>query len=181
MEEYNSVSDFGIVTHANIFLQFHDTREKLADITSSILSAVDSRCQCSLTVNHISSEHFLCTSDQQVVLYRAQLSGHSNCAQVLLYIKLWVNGGQRSILVQGNITEVYPSCPIEVNSLVAQEDCVRPTTVGPATESVQSTTVGGAVGGVVGGVGGAVGGVVPIGIIVLAAVVCVCTYKKKHK
>ena len=113
-----------------------------------------------------------------MVLYRAQLSGHSDCAQVLLYIKQWVNGGQRSILVQGNITEVYPSCPIEVNSLVAQADCARPTTVGPATKSVQITAVGGAVGG---GVGGAVGGVVLIGIIVLAAVVCVCTYKNKHK
>ena len=137
-----------------------------------------------------------------MVLYRAKLSGFSDCAQVLLYIKQWVNGGQRSILVQGNITEVYPSCPIEVNSLVAQEDCVRPTTVGPATESVEITTVGGTVqsitvggtvqsitvggvGGVgqaVGGVvGGAVGGMVLIGIILLAAVVCVCTYKNKHK
>ena len=106
-----------------------------------------------------------------MVLYRAQLYGHSNCAQVLLYIKQWVNGVQRSILVQGNITEVYPSCPIEVNSLVAQADCVRPTTVGPATESVEITTA----------VGGAVGGVVLIGIIVLAVVVCVCTYKNRHK
>ena len=102
----------------------------------------------------------------------------------------WVNGGQRSILVQGNITEVYPSCPIEINSLVAQADCARPTTFGPATESVEITaaggtaggTVGGTVGGgVVGGVGGAVGGVVLIGIVILAAVVCVYTYKNKHK
>ena len=176
-------------------MQFQNTREKLADITISIISAVNSRCQCSLTANHITNERFLCTSDQQKVLYRAQLSGHSNCAQVLLYIKQWVNGGQRSILVQGNITEVYPSCPIEVNSLVAQADCVRPTTVGPATESVQSITAGGTVqsmtaggavggavgGGVGGGVGGAVGGVVLFGIIILAAVVCVCTYKNKHK
>ena len=158
-------------------------REKLADITISIISAVNSRCQCSLTANHITNERFLCTSDQQVVLYRAQLSGHSDCAQVLLYIKQWVNGGQRSILVQGNITEVYSSCPIEINSLVAQADCARPTTVGPATESVEITTAGGGVGGgaVRAGVGGAVGGVVLIGIIVLAAVVCVCTYKNKHK
>ena len=156
---------------ANIFLQLHNTREKLADITISIISAVNSRCQCSLTVNHITNEYFLCTSDQQVVLYRAKLSGHSDCAQVLLYIKQWVNGGQRSILVQGNITEVYPSCPIEINSLVAQADCARPTTVGPATESVEITTA----------VGGTIGGVVLIGIIVLAAVVCVCTYKNKHK
>ena len=163
---------------ANIFLQLHNTTEKLADITISIISAVNSRCQCSLTVNHITNEHFLCTSDQQVVLYRAKLSGHSDCARVLSYIQQWVNGGQRSILVQGNITEVYPSCPIGINSLVAQADCARPTTVGPATESVQSITVGGAVGGTV---GGAVGGVVLIGIIVLAAVVCVCTYKNKHK
>ena len=176
-----------------ISLQFQNHRVKLADITISIISAVGSRCQCSLTVNHITNEHFLCTSDQQVVLYRAKLSGHSDCARVLSYIQQWVNGGQRSILVQGNITEVYPSCSVEINSLVAQADCARPTTVGPATESVEITTVGGAVqsitvggvGGVgqaVGGVvGGAVGGMVLIGIIVLAAVVCVCTCKNKHK
>ena len=166
-------------------MQFHDTTEKLADITSSIISAVNSRCQCSLTVNQISAGNFLCTSDRQVVLYRAKLSGRSDCAQVLSYIELWVSGSQRSIVVQGSITEVYPSCSIEVDSLMAQTECVRPTTIGPVTESVEITAVGraveGAVGGGVGGaVGGAVGGVVLIGIIVLGAVVYVCMYKNKH-
>ena len=190
-EEHNSVSDFSIVTHVFrsnpiILLQFHDTREKLADITSSIISTINSRCQCSLTVNQISAANLLCTSDRQVVLYRAELSGRSDCAQVLLYIEQWVSGSQRSIVVQGSITEVYPSCPIEVDSLMAQTECVRPTTIGPVTESVEITAVGGAVkgavgGGVGGGVGGAVGGVVLIGIIVLGAVVYVCMYKNKHR
>ena len=106
-EEHNSVSDFSIVTYVfrgypNIFLQFQNTRENLADITSSIISAVNSTCRCSLTVSQISTEHFLCTSDRQVVLYRAELSGRSDCAQVLSYIEQWVSGSQRSILVQGN-------------------------------------------------------------------------------
>ena len=75
-------------------LQFQNTREKLADITSSIISAVNSRCQCSLTANHISTAHFVCTSNQQVVLYRAELHGHKDCVQVFSYIEQWVRENQ---------------------------------------------------------------------------------------
>ena len=113
-----------------------------------------------------------------MVLYRAELSGRSDCAQVLSYIEQWVSGSQRSVLVQGSITEVYPSCPIEVDSLMTHTECVRPRTIGPVTESVEITAVGGTVGE---GVGGAVGGVVLIGVIILAAVVYVCMYKNKHR
>ena len=140
------------------------------------MSAVNSRCQCSLTVNHITNEHFLCTSDQQVVLYRAQLSGHSDCARVLSYIQQWINGGQTSIVVQSNSINVDPYCPIEVASLTAQADCERSTAV-TDSGSVEITDVGGGVGE---GVGGAVGIVVLIGIIILAAVV-VCMCIRRHK
>ena len=155
-------------------LQFEDTREKLADVTNSIISAVNSRCRCSLTLNQISTANFLCISDRQVVLYRAKLSGHPNCTQVLSYIKQWANEGQTSILVQGNSIEVYPNCPIEVDSLTAQADCIRPTTVG--THSTPQNHIG--------AIGGGVGGVVLIGIIIVAVVVtcvCVCRHKKKQR
>ena len=160
-------------------MQFQSTGKKVADITSSIISAVNSRCQCSLAVNHISTEHFLCTSDRQVVLYRAELSGHSDCAQVLLYIEQWIRGGQTSVIVQSNSIKVYSNCPIEVDSLTAQADCVR-STAGTDSGSVEITDVGGGVGE---GVGGAVGGVVLIGIIILAALVaCMCIrIHKKNK
>ena len=145
-------------------------------IKRSIGSSVNSRCQCSLTVNHITNEHFLCTSDQQVVLYRAQLSGHPDCARVLSYIQQWINGGQTSIVVQSNSINVDPYCPIEVASLTAQADCERSTAV-TDSGSVEITDVGGGVGE---GVGGAVGIVVLIGIIILAAVV-VCMCIRRHK
>ena len=151
-------------------LQVQNTREKLADITSSIISAVNSRCQCSLTVNHVSAEHFFCTSDQRVVLYRAELSGHLDCEQVLSRIEQWIGAGQTHILVQGSNTGVYPNCPIEVNSLPTQIDCVRTTTTDTVSERVGITAVG-----------GGVGGVVLIGIMILAAVVCVCRYKHKRR
>ena len=41
------------------------------------------------------------------------------------------------IVVQGNITEVYPNCPIEVDSLPTQIDCARSTTID--TVSVEIT------------------------------------------
>ena len=123
------------------------------------------------------NEHFLCTSDQQVVLYRAQLSGHSDCARVLSYIQQWINGGQTSIVVQSNSINVDPNCPIEVASLTAQADCER-STAGTDSGSVEITDVGGGVGE---GVGGAVGIVVLIGIIILAAVVvCMCIHRHKQ-
>ena len=152
----------GLCSH---LLQFEDTREKLADVTNFIISAINSRCQCSLTVNQIRTANFLCTrSDEQVVLYRAELSGHPNCTQVLSIIEQWASGGQMSILVQGNSIQVYPNCPIEVDSLTAQANCPTPSPNGA--------------------IGGGVGGVVLIGIIIVAVVVtfvCVCRHKKKQR
>ena len=154
----------------SIFLQVQNMGEKLADITSSIISAVNLRCRCSLTVNHINTEHFLCTSDRHVVLYRAELSRHLDCEQVLSHIEEWINGGQTRIVVQGNITEAYPNCPIEVDSLPTQTDCVRSTTTDTVPERVGVTAIG-----------GGVGGVVLIGILILAAIACVCRHKKKRR
>ena len=109
-----------------------------------------------------------------MVLYRAELSRHADCAQVLFFIEQWVNEDRTSILVQGNSTALYPNCPIEVDS-TTQRVCLR-FTVG--TDS-GNANVGGTVGG---GVGGAVGGVVLIGIIMLAAVIAyMCIYRKKQR
>ena len=151
-----------------IFLQVLNTGGKLADIT--ITSAVNAKCPFSLTINQISTEHFLCTSDQQVVLYRAELSRHLDCEQVLSHIEEWINGGQTCIVVQGTSTEVYPNCPIEVDTLPTQIDCVRSTTIDTVSERVGVTAIG-----------GGVGGVVLIGILILAAIVCVCRHKKKRR
>ena len=155
--------------HILIFLQVLNTGEKLADLTSSIISAVNVKCKCSLTINQISTEHFLCTSDRQVVLYRAELSRHLDCEQVLSHIEEWINGSQTHI-VQSNITEVYPNCPIEVDTLPTQIDCVRSTTIDTVSERVGPTAIG-----------AGVGGVVLIGILILAAIVCVCRHKKKQR
>ena len=153
-------------------LQFQSTREKLADITSSIISAVNSRCRCSLAVNHISAEHFVCTSNQHVVVYRAELYRHKDCVQVFSYIEQWVRENQTSVIIQGNRIKVYPNCPIEVDSLTSETGCVRPTTAAPPSGSFQIT----------GAVGGGVGGVLSIGIIILAAVVaCMCVIRHRNK
>ena len=105
-----------------------------------------------------------------MVLYRAELSGHPDCAEVLSHIEQWISGGQTSIVVQGTSIEVYPNCPIEVDSLPTQMDCVRSTTIDTVSESVGITAVG-----------GGVGGVVLIGIMTPAAVVCVCRYKHNRR
>ena len=152
-------------------LQFRNTEGKLADITSSIISAVNSRCQCSLTVNHLPTQLFLCISDQQLVLYRAELSGRPDCGQVLSYIEQWVNGSQNSLLVQSNIIEVYHDCPIEVDSLMAEADCVT------STSNTPTATGGMNIIGAIVGVG--VGGVlfitmILVALVVLAALVAWC-------
>ena len=122
----------------------------------------------------MNAEHFLCTSDQRVVLYRAELSRHADCAQVLSFIEEWVNEDQTSILVQGNSTAVYPNCPIEVDS-TTQRVCLRFTAGTDSGNADVEGTVGGKV-------GGAIGGVVLIGIIILAAVIVyMCIYRKKQR
>ena len=148
-------------------LQFQNTEGKLADITSSIISAVNSRCQCSLTVNHLHTELFLCIRDQQVVLYRAELSGRPDCAQVLSYIEQWINGSQKSLLVQSNIIEVYHGCPIEVDSLMAEADCVTSTSntpTGTSSDEIIKAIVG----------VGAVLFIMIIIVAIIALVACCC-------
>ena len=76
-----------------------------------------------------------------MVLYRAELSGHPDCAQVLSYIEQWISGGQTSVIVQSNSIIVYPNCPIEVDSSTAQADCVRPTTFGTDSTTPVATGV----------------------------------------
>jgi len=153
-------------------LQFEDTREKLDDTSSSIISAINSRCQCSLTVNHISTAKFLCISDRKVVLYRAVLSGLPDCSQVLSYIQQWINGDQVYIFVQGNRMEVYPNCPTEVDSLTAQAHCLIATPT-PTPTPTQAPIFGPAI-------GGGVGGVVLIGIIIVAIAVCIYRHNKQR-
>ena len=115
-----------------------------------------------------------------MVLYRAELSGHPDCAQVLSYIEQWISGGQTSVIVQSNSIKVYPNCPIEVDSLTAQADCVRPTTFGTDSTMPIATGVEESFG--ITPVAGGVGGVVLVGIIILAAVVvCMCVHRHKTK
>ena len=115
-----------------------------------------------------------------MVLYRAELSGHPDCAQVLSYIEQWISGGQTSVIVQSNSIKVYPNCPIEVDSLTAQADCVRPTTFGTDSTTPIATGVEESFG--ITPVAGGVGGVVLVGIIILAAVVvCMCVHRHKTR
>lgn len=107
-------------------------------------------------------------------MYRAELSRHADCAQVLSFIEQWVSQDQISILVQGNSTTLYPNCPIQVDS-TTQRVCSRLTAgIGSGNADV-GRTVGG-------GVGGTVGGVVFIGILILAAVVAyIYFYRNKER
>ena len=82
-----------------------------------------------------------------------------------------------SVIVQSNSIKVYSNCPIEVDSLTAQADCVKPTTFG--MDSTTPVAVEGGFG--IMPIAG-VGGVVLIAIIILAAVVvCTCPQTQKEE
>ena len=84
-----------------------------------------------------------------------------------------------SVIVQSNSIKVYSNCPIEVDSLTAQADCVKPTTFGTDSTTPVATAVEGGFG--IMPIAG-VGGVVLIAIIILAAVVaCTCVHRRKKK
>jgi len=119
--------------------------------------------------------------DPQVVLFRAELSGHPNCSKVLSSIEQWVRVGHASILVQRNNIAVRANCPIEVESLTAQAECSRLTTT--ATTTTITTTPTGAGFGMIELVAGGIGGVVfVIGVLVLGAVlVFMCARHKKRR
>jgi len=123
--------------------------------------------------------------DTQVVLFRAELSGHPNCSQVLSYIEHWVRVGHASVLNNNSIS-LQASCPIEVESLTAQAECSRLTTT--ATTTTITTTPTGALNdngegfGVIGPVIGGLGGVIfAVGVLTLGAVVVYVYRHKKQK
>ena len=120
--------------------------------------------------------------DPQVVLYRAELSGHPNCSEVLSSIEQWVRVGHASIFNSNSIA-VRANCPTEVESLTAQAECSSLTTTA-ATTTITATPTGalnnnGEGFGVIGPVTGGLGGVIfAVGVLTLGAVVM---YVYRHK
>jgi len=120
--------------------------------------------------------------DPQVVLYRAELSGHPNCSEVLSSIEQWVRLGHASILNSNSIA-VRANCPTEVESLSAQAECSRLTTTATITTTPTGALNNNGEGfGVIGPVTGGLGGVIfAVGVLTLGAVLMYVYRHKKQK
>ena len=121
------------------------------DVTTGLVAAIEGRCGCGFTREHISNSFVQCFSESpQQITFRAQLNQTSQSSTVKLvsYIEQWIkNPG--SLVVQGSLLQLNSTCPLVIaDQFVASECPLDPTTSDPP--SSQSDSTGAIVGGVVG-------------------------------
>ena len=162
----------------NVFIiQQRETISKANDIKEEIIRNLNSRCECSLTVDLITDPGFLCSeSDQTVVSFRAELHG-SPIQQLRDSLEEWLNETTSSISVRAISYDIEDYCSVIVHS-EADQPCSYPTGVTTtATAASEGPSYDFAI--IVGGAAGVL--TVLILAVACGVVICVivCT-KTKH-
>ena len=101
--------------------------EKKINITSVIVSEVNSVCSCGFALEHIISTVFNCTSlETTQVTIKAQISyfGLVKASDLVEIISLWVREGQH-LVVDETVLYIDPTCPVEIDSLLTSDDCIN--------------------------------------------------------
>ena len=91
-------------------------------LKEAVVSAINTRCNCRLPENTISSGVFSCRGAQNVVSYRSTVTG-LNATQLIGHIKDWVSGAA-TIRMDWYLMDVYSSCPVDIGTL-DEPECRR--------------------------------------------------------
>ena len=115
----------GIIFQQKI-IQFQDSKDKIEDITIAIVDVLKSKCDCSATTGILNEAVFLCTSDPEVVVYQAIVTGTSSigCSEIVHLMTEWVRNENPNVLVQNNLLTVDGSCAVEIESFGNTPECV---------------------------------------------------------
>ena len=101
--------------------------EKLNNIRNGILAAVGDLCSCTVPENSIHNAVFSCRNSNQAVVFKAQISIQNEVVttvQMFKIISSWAKTSP-SIIVLRRLLQVDPTCPTELETLLA-DDCQKP-------------------------------------------------------
>lgn len=98
---------------------------------TNLLDIIQDRCNCDFNLENIAESLFSCRSSETQVVFKAQIYYIYNSSQpeqfsadnITKIVIAWVSGGP-SLTVAGVVLSVDPTCPVETQSLLA-EDCVQ--------------------------------------------------------
>lgn len=96
---------------------------------TNLLKVIQDTCNCDFNSKNIAKSLFSCRSSQTQVVFKAQVYYNSSQPEqfsadnITKIVSIWVSSGP-SLTIAGVILSVDPSCPVQVESLTA-EDCVQ--------------------------------------------------------
>ena len=109
-------------------LQSDDAIEKSSDIIQEVVNELNSRCQCPVEVDQITTAGFICFPESPTaVTFRAKISGSQQVltSQLISFLEEWTSSSVL-ILVQAQLLSVDGSCDVEISSASVPE-CVATT------------------------------------------------------
>ena len=109
-----------------------------------IASILNTRCNCGLTLAHISQGEFSCQKSEsdKSINYRARIKGTSNRSAIDLVALLqsWVQSGAASINIQSVRYGVHPNCKTALDNIHALNCGISPLTPPPPSPSTKPPT-----------------------------------------
>ena len=136
------------------------------DIKTAIVGNLQSICLCNVTETNIISNVFSCRLSSDSVVFKAELfytdylDGYTADDLISLTAAWSATDGGTSLLVDGSVLVVDPECPIELESLQA-DDCV---VLDQGTASSFPVVTVGAIAGA---------GILVLALAIVAAVACI--------
>ena len=118
--------------------------EKVLDIMSEVLDAVNGLCSCGLVADRLTESLLYCfPSSEQTVTFRAEIHGTiiMTASQLTMLMEKWI-GNDPSINVLSVALNVDGTCDIVINSRSDGEQCAPPSSSPPSI-------AGGVIGGVI--------------------------------
>ena len=129
----------------DIYIQGSDREGKFAAIITEVARVVRESCFCNFTSANVIANVFSCITSTDEVVFKAELIYADTVSgdELVQVISQWADG-MPSIIYDGTLLSVDPTCPTELESLFA-EDCVA-----SSQPSVTAITAGVTIG-VIGG------------------------------
>ncbi len=136
----------------------------MEDVRKGLQEAVNERCECAFTVQHITLGEFQCLANADEVTYCAKINGTTIAASsmILAFAEEWVTSSLATLVIQGVRLNIDSTCkPVAINSFTDPE-CDSTIATELTEEESNSTTL-------------IVGGVAAVVLLSLIAVVAVTT------
>ena len=159
--------------------------EKATDVSSTVVDALLSHCNCFFTVEHIAHSRLLCGRDNKEVIFQANILNTENRAapELMILVQRWVYNRLR-FYVGGSAIRIDDYCAVSVNEVGDTDECdaIDPT-IGTVVAILEATLpevprVPNDLIPVIAGIAGAVVGTILL-LVIVTILICCCERSKR--